>query len=222
MEFKVVVWDFDGVIFDSMHLKCAGYKQLFGNVSTQAWQQFEQYHYKSGGISRNEKIDYFYRHILGTPLEAHQIDALVLEFGQIISKELFSKSHLNAEVLHFIQTHHKSYPFHVASAALHTELQALCAFLEITPYFQSIEGSPPAKPKVVAHLIEKYAYAPQDMVLIGDSSNDYLCARENQIAFLGYNNPELKTLVEGVDRAGYLESFQRFNLQDCAAYFADR
>ncbi|WP_121021087.1 HAD family hydrolase [Helicobacter vulpis] len=222
MDFKVVVWDFDGVIFDSMHLKCAGYQRLFGDVSAQAWQAFEQYHYSSGGISRGEKIDYFYRHILGTPLDAHQVDALVLEFGKIIAKELFSKSHLNTEVLGFIQAHYQYYPFHVASAALHTELQLLCEFLEITPYFKSIEGSPPAKVKVVARLIKQHAYVPEQMVLIGDSHNDYLCARENGIAFLGYNNPALKTLIKSAERVGYLESFKAFNLQDCAAFFANQ
>ncbi|WP_120943801.1 MULTISPECIES: HAD family hydrolase [Helicobacter] len=220
MEFKVVVWDFDGVIFDSMHLKCMGYKRLFGDIDPQAWQAFEVYHYASGGVSRGEKIDHFYRHILGTPLESSQIEELVLEFGQIIAKELFSKSHLNTEVMGFIQAHYQHYPFHVASAALHTELQSLCSYLGITPYFKSIAGSPPAKVKVLARLIEAYRYTPKEMVLIGDSQNDYTSARSNGIAFLGYNNPALKAL-KGLG-SGYIESFQDFNLQDCGRYFVNQ
>lgn len=71
MALEVVLWDFDGVIFDSMHLKNEGFKALFqkhGNDSKESLKQFEVYHYQSGGISRNEKIQYFYNEILKTPI----------------------------------------------------------------------------------------------------------------------------------------------------------
>ncbi len=71
MALEVVLWDFDGVIFDSMHLKYEGFKALFqkhGNKNQEDLKQFEVYHYQSGGISRNEKIQYFYNEILKTPI----------------------------------------------------------------------------------------------------------------------------------------------------------
>lgn len=213
---KVVVWDFDGVIFDSMHLKCEGFKALFkraGCADEGALRVFETYHYENGGISRFDKIDHFYRHILKQPLEAPQIDALVLDYGHIISKNLFCKDHLNVEVLDFIQKHHKQYTFHIASAALHNELQILCAFLGLKPYFRSIEGSPPSKAKVLAKLIQNYGYRSDEMLLIGDSKSDYESALANHIAFLGYNSSMLKSLVgqEGY-RGGYIESFKGLDL----------
>ncbi|AFI05601.1 hypothetical protein HCD_02925 [Helicobacter cetorum MIT 99-5656] len=146
MALEVVLWDFDGVIFDSMHLKYAGFKALFqahGNGNEENLKAFEIYHYKSGGISRSEKIKYFYNEILKSPIAQVTIDALALEFGTIMEQKLFDREHLNSEVMAFIDRHYKDYIFHIASAALHSELQVLCEFLGITKYFKSIEGSPP-------------------------------------------------------------------------------
>ncbi|WP_104749386.1 HAD family hydrolase [Helicobacter cynogastricus] len=212
MALKVVVWDFDGVIFDSMHLKAEGFKTLFKRhtkTDETALKTFDTYHALNGGISRFEKIAYFYSEILKQPIEEAKIEALVAEFGQIIAQDLFSRSHLNLEVLDFIKTNHSNYAFHIASAALHYELQILCEFLGLLPYFKSIEGSPPAKAKVLANLKTNYGYASTEMVLIGDSKNDYESARANQILFLGYNNTDLQKLLP----RAYITSFKKLDLQ---------
>ncbi|WP_104682185.1 HAD family hydrolase [Helicobacter felis] len=209
---KVVVWDFDGVIFDSMHLKAEGFKTLFRRhtgADDNALKTFDTYHALNGGVSRFEKIAYFYAEILKQPIEEAKIEALVAEFGQIIAKDLFSRSHLNSEVLDFIKAHHTKYIFHIASAALHHELQILCEFLGLLPYFKSIEGSPPAKAKVLANLKANYGYASTEMVLIGDSKNDYQSARANQIPFLGYKNLDLQKLLP----KAYITDFKKLDLQ---------
>ncbi|GAA9326736.1 hypothetical protein HpHA244_14570 [Helicobacter pylori] len=40
----------------------------------------------------------------------------------------------------FIDKHYKNHVFHIASAALHSELQVLCEFLGIIKYFESFKG----------------------------------------------------------------------------------
>ncbi|WP_104706348.1 HAD family hydrolase [Helicobacter bizzozeronii] len=208
---KVVVWDFDGVIFDSMHLKYEGFKTLFKRhtkADMDALKAFEAYHYANGGVSRFDKIAYFYQQVLKQDIKPEQINALVEEFGQIIAKDLFSREHLNLEVLDFIQANDLKYTFHIASAALHSELQILCEFLGLKPYFKSIEGSPPQKAKILANLIITHHYKPYEMLLIGDSRSDYESAQANQIPFLGYNNPVLKELLPNA----YIQTFKGLDL----------
>lgn len=212
MTLKVVVWDFDGVVFNSMHLKGEGFKELFrrhAKADEAALKVFEDYHYANGGVSRFDKIAHFYTQILKKTIDADKIHALVEEFGQIISKDLFSREHLNLEVLDFIKTNDEKYIFHIASAALHTELQVLCEFLGILPYFKSVEGTPPAKAKILANMCAKHGYESSQMVLIGDSKSDYESARANQIAFLGYNNPTLKELLP----SAYIQTFEGLDLE---------
>ncbi|WP_104741343.1 HAD family hydrolase [Helicobacter ailurogastricus] len=211
MALKIVVWDFDGVVFDSMHLKGEGFKVLFQRhtkADERALKAFEDYHYANGGVSRFDKIAHFYTKILKKSIEADTINALVEEFGQIIAKDLFSREHLNAEVLDFIKANHKKYIFHIASAALYSELQVLCEFLGLLPYFKSIEGAPPAKAKILANMCANYGYAPSEMVLIGDSRSDHESAQANKIPFLGYNNPVLQNLLP----KAYINHFARLDL----------
>ncbi|WP_120955857.1 HAD family hydrolase [Helicobacter mehlei] len=208
---KVVVWDFDGVIFDSMHLKYEGFKTLFKRhtkADIDALKAFEDYHYANGGVSRFDKIAHFYQQILKQDTKPEQINALVEEFGQIIAKDLFSREHLNLEVLDFIKINDQKYTFHIASAALHSELQILCEFLGLKPYFKSIEGSPPQKAKILANLVATYHYKPYEMLLIGDSRSDYESAQANQIPFLGYNNPTLQALLP----KAYISHFANLDL----------
>ncbi|BCZ17266.1 Haloacid dehalogenase [Helicobacter sp. NHP19-003] len=212
MALRVVVWDFDGVVFNSMHLKGEGFKALFRRhtkADETILKAFEDYHYANGGVSRFDKIAHFYTQILKKTIDVDKINALVEEFGQIISKDLFSREHLNAEVLDFIKANDEAYIFHIASAALHSELQVLCEFLGIVPYFKSIEGTPPAKVKILSNLCAKYGYEPSQMVLIGDSKSDYESARANKIAFLGYNNPALKELWPNA----YIHTFKGLDLE---------
>ncbi|GMB94553.1 HAD family hydrolase [Helicobacter heilmannii] len=211
MALEVVVWDFDGVVFDSMHLKGEGFKELFRRhtkADEVALKAFEGYHYTNGGVSRSDKIAHFYTQILKKTIDADKINALVQEFGQIIEKDLFSREHLNLEVMDFIKGNYQKYVFHIASAALHTELQVLCEFLGILPYFKSVEGAPPAKAKILANMCARYGYDPSQMVLIGDSKSDYESAKANKIAFLGYNNPALKELLP----SSYIQDFKDLDL----------
>ena len=66
-------------------------------------------------------------------------------------------------------------------------------------YFQSINGSPTPKTKLVQDIIEKKKLEKKSCVLIGDSINDYDAAKANGIDFYGYNNQALTHLGNYVD-----------------------
>ena len=57
---KTIFWDFDGVIIDSMKIKGDGFIELFENYNLKQVRLLERYHYANGGISRFDKIKYFY------------------------------------------------------------------------------------------------------------------------------------------------------------------
>jgi phosphoglycolate phosphatase-like HAD superfamily hydrolase len=53
-------------------------------------------------------------------------------------------------------------------------------------------------------VLETNAYTKKDVVLIGDSMNDYDAAKRNTIDFVGYNNIDLRQVsVE------YIENFNK-------------
>lgn len=205
-QFSTILWDFDGVILNSMKIKGDGFVELFKEYDQKAVQKLEQYHYANGGISRFEKIKYFFSNILKQNITENEVEKLAEMFANIIAKKLFDKSNLIDETVEFIKDNYKKYDFHIVSGAEHNELNKLCALFELTQYFKSIHGSPTKKDILVKNVIEEYNYQTKDIILIGDAITDYNAAVKNKITFFGYNNLELKKL------GNYIDSFEEFSI----------
>ncbi len=203
---KVIFWDFDGVILNSMKIKGDGFVELFQGYNILDVQKLEKYHYANGGISRFEKIKYFYSEILKKDICEDEIMILAEKFRTIIEKKLFDKSNLIYEVIEFIKENYKKYNFHIVSGAEHDELNSLCICFDIEQYFLSINGSPTKKAVWVKNILEKYNYDKEETILIGDSINDYNAANENDVIFYGFNNIELKQY------GNYIDNFERFKV----------
>ena len=61
---KNILWDFDGVILSSMHIRDWGFREIFKTFKKEDVQKLLDYHNLNGGLSRYVKIRYFYEEIL--------------------------------------------------------------------------------------------------------------------------------------------------------------
>lgn len=189
---KVIFWDFDGVILDSMKIKGDGFLELFKNFDFNLVKILENYHYENGGVSRFDKIRFFYEDILKVEISQKKINFLADEFSLIMKKNLFDKSKLIQDSLHYIKNNYKKYNFHIVSGAENFELNELCDYFEISNFFKSIDGSPTKKEILINNVMNKNNYNKNETILIGDADNDYYAAKKNDIKFYGYNNLDLK------------------------------
>lgn len=189
---NVVLWDFDGVICDSMKIKSDGFRKLFDGFNRKLVDDFIEFHLQNGGMSRFDKIRYFYDKLIEQKIDGKKIDDLAKQYGIIIKKKLFNRNNIIKDSLYYIENNYKKYNFHIVSGAEHNELNALCQFLEIDKYFISIDGSPIKKDVLIKNLLKKYNYKTNEIIFIGDSINDYNASRINGIEFFGYNNEKLK------------------------------
>ena len=60
---KAILFDFDGVIVDSVEIKTEAFRDLFRQESADDLERILDYHKAHGGISRVKKIEYFYANI---------------------------------------------------------------------------------------------------------------------------------------------------------------
>ncbi|MFA6192500.1 MAG: HAD hydrolase-like protein [Sulfurimonas sp.] len=197
---KTILWDFDGVILDSMKIKGDGFKELFKEYDEEHVQLIEKYHYENGGVSRFEKIRYFFHTILEQEISEIDVQKFADTFATIIEQKLYNKSNLIAETVNFIKSNYKKYNFHIVSGAEHDELNELCKYFGLSNYFKSIEGSPTKKDILVKNILKKYEYKKEETALIGDAMTDYNASVTNKIKFYGFNNPELKKFEGYIDR----------------------
>ena len=203
---KTILWDFDGVILNSMKIKGDGFIELFKEYDNKYLLELEKYHYENGGVSRFDKIRYFYSEIIKKNITESEIIKLADKFAKIIEIKLYDKNNLISETVVFIRNNYKKYNFHIVSGAENIELNNLCDNFALTQYFKSIDGSPTKKNILVQDIIEKYNYKKEETVLIGDAMTDYNASIKNDIKFYGYNNVELKQF------ANYIDSFQELRI----------
>lgn len=202
---KTIIWDFDGVILDSLAVRDYGFREIFRGFERAHIEELIAYHHRNGGLSRFHKIAYFFDEIVREPISDDEVARYAARFSEIMRRELSHPNYLIHDSLEFIKQNHKAMRFHIASGSEHNELNFLCQNLGIAQYFHSIHGSPTPKIDLLAQILSQNRYESRDCLLIGDSVNDYEAARANAIAFYGYNNPSLRELG-----AGYIESFGDF------------
>lgn len=202
---KTILWDFDGVILDSMKVRDQGFVEIFKGFPENQVDALLAFHRHNGGWSRFVKIRHFFEEIRGEEITDETVKEYATQFSKVMKELLTNRDLLIKDSVQFIQKSHDLYNFHVVSGSEQNELRFLCRELGIADYFISIHGSPTPKDQLVRDLLIAHNYNIQDTVLIGDSINDYEAALKNKIAFIGYNNPSL------IGKGNYLQNFQLFN-----------
>jgi len=194
--YKTILWDFDGVILDSVAIRDEGYWHTLKEYPREQVQKLIRYQQLNGGISRYVKFRYFYEEILGKEISDKKVNMFAKSFSDFMIERLTNRELLIEETVWFIDKHYTTIPMHIVSGSDQEELRYLCKKLGIDHYFKSIHGSPTPKIELVEQLLTREKYTPEDAALIGDSINDYDAARLNGVHFYGYNNPDLKARVE--------------------------
>lgn len=187
-----ILWDFDGVIIDSLAIRDYGFREIFKEFDKQSVDKLIQYHNYNGGLSRFHKIEYFFNEILKQNITQDEILQYANKFTTIMRQELCNPEYFIANTIQFIKDNYENYNFHIVSGSENNELNYLCQKLDIAQYFISINGSPTPKNQLIKNLLKSYNYNINQTILIGDSINDCEAASVNKIGFYGFNNENLR------------------------------
>ncbi|MCO6357446.1 HAD family hydrolase [Roseivirga pacifica] len=201
--YKVILWDFDGVILDSMAIRDQGFVEVLKEYSEAQVNELLVYHRKNGGLSRYVKFRYFFEEIRGEEISNDSVNGLAEQFSNVMKSLLINPSLLISDSLNFIIENVQRYKMHIVSGSDGNELRYLCEQLDIDQYFLTIDGSPTPKKQLVKSVLSQFGYAQEDCVLIGDSINDFEAAESNSVDFMGFNNSDLMDMG-----TSYIKSFK--------------
>ncbi|QRQ61201.1 HAD family hydrolase [Sphingobacterium multivorum] len=190
-KYKVILWDFDGVIMDSMPTRSLGFVKTLADFPKEQVDQLLEFHNSNGGLSRYVKFRYFFEEIRKEAVSESKVMELAHKFSEIMLSLLIDEKLLIQDSVSFIKENYQNFTFHIVSGSDGKELNIICKELGLSKYFQTINGSPTAKIDLVSNLLEVYTYSHSEVALIGDSVNDKEAADLNAISFFGYNNPSL-------------------------------
>ena len=186
MRYKHIIFDFDGVLADSNNIRLEGFRMIFKDFPEHQVQQLIEYAKLNGGISRYEKIRYFFEQIRNESIFDDKVQLLAKRYSELVKQNVIDAAPVKGS-LNFLSTYHDKYDFAVVSGSDQEELREVCKARKIEHFFVEILGSPTTKESNIDILLKKTGWGKKECLFVGDSINDYDAARKNDIDFLARN-----------------------------------
>lgn len=181
---RAIVFDFDGVILDSVGIKTRAFMRLFEGYGDEVVEKVIAHHEANGGISRFRKFEYIYEHFLKKPLGDEEKARLGEEFMAMAFEEVI-KAEWIPGALEFLQKYSDRYACFVASGTPQEELRRIVDARGLNSFFVETFGSPTAKPDIVRDILKRHGFEAGEVAFIGDATTDYDAAMETGLRFFG-------------------------------------
>lgn len=185
---EAVVFDFDGVVVDSVELKVDAFVDMYRDHGAKVMEAVEAYQRYHGGMSRMKKFAHFEADLLGRPADQAKIDALCAEYsGRVVEKVVACP--LIDGALAFLQTYAADIPFYVISGTPEEELNRIAERRDVAQYFRRLRGSPMSKEEGIEEFLADGSFRRDRVAMIGDAITDYDAAVATGIGFVGVAPP---------------------------------
>lgn len=189
MTIKAIIFDFDGVIAESMNMKADAFAHVFRGQPEDIMQKIITLHLNQGGLSRYEKFRIIYRDYLNKSLDKHEEERLGQEFGDFCFEKSIKVPYVNG-VEDFIKNNYQNYMFFIASGTPHKEINKVVDGRELRKFFRGVWGSPRSKGELTKMILKEYNLKKDEVVFVGDAPTDYQGAKEAGVKFIARIPPK--------------------------------
>jgi phosphoglycolate phosphatase-like HAD superfamily hydrolase len=179
--YSAYIFDFDGVIKDSVKVKSEAFVQLYASEGKEFQQKVEQYHLVNGGISRYVKFK-VWNEWLGRSTSEEVIDELANNFAQLVVDNVVASPFVNGALKALESASENALTF-IATGTPDDEIYQILSQLKLERWFREVHGSSRKKTIIVKDILERFHLEPPEVLFIGDAQTDYQAALENKIDF---------------------------------------
>ena len=180
---KAIIFDFDGVIVESVDIKTKAFARLFEQEGREVVEKVVDYHLKNGGMSRFDKFRYYYKEILNRPLPEQKFEELCNSFSELVMEEVVNAPYVKGSK-EFLDKYYNVYPCFVATGTPQEEIDEIIKQRGMIHYFKKVFGAPKKKDVIVRDIINGYSLNPYEVIYVGDAMSDYQAAYENSVRFI--------------------------------------
>ncbi len=186
-EKTLLIFDFDGVIADSVHVKTEAFAKLYSEFGESVVQKVVDFHMQNCGMSRFDKIRYFHGELLGTEVTDQLVQLWANRFAGMVVDGVIAAAEIPGlrKFLDFCHDNKKTCA--VNSAAPESEIVEILKRRGLSGNFEMILGSPQSKADNLSELLETLETNVENAVFFGDAVNDYEAAKQVNIDFIGIN-----------------------------------
>lgn len=196
MKPKVIIYDFDGVICDSVHVKTQAFVELYKEHGPEIQDKVKNYHIAHGGISRFEKIRYFQTELLNQPPDDGTILLLANRFADLVKEKVIESSYIKGAKRFIEKYRHGTTLQFICTGTPESEIIEIVDRRDIRHLFSGLYGSPKTKESIIKAILEQTCVQQKECVFFGDAMTDYNAAKVCGIPFVGVKSLDF-TFPEG-------------------------
>jgi phosphoglycolate phosphatase-like HAD superfamily hydrolase len=179
--YSAYIFDFDGVIKDSVKVKSRAFVQLYESEGKEFQRKVEQYHLANGGISRYVKFK-VWNEWLGRSTSEEVIDELAETFAQLVIDNVVASPFVNGALGAMESASHNALSF-IATGTPDFEINLILSQLGLSKYFKEVHGSSKKKAIIINDILERFHLDPHEVLFIGDAQTDYNAALDTGLDF---------------------------------------
>lgn len=184
---RLVFWDFDGVIKDSVIAKSIAFEELFLSYGRDLADRVREHHEAHAGVSRFEKIPIYLRWA-GEPGTVGQVNEFCDRFARQVRQSVIDAAWVPG-VREYLQEQYSRQYFVLLTATPQEEILQILNALEIGHCFREVHGAPRPKASAIGDVLQRFQYAHDQVLVVGDSEADFNAASANQVPFLLRRTP---------------------------------
>mgnify|MGYP001296350690 CR=1 FL=1 len=184
---KYLIYDFDGVICDSVNIKTEAFLELYKNENNHIKTQIKNYHLDNGGVSRFKKIKYFETIILKKKYSKSKNKVLTDYFGELVKEKVTNSEYING-ALEFLKKKINYSKQFICTGTPELEIKEILKNREIDYLFDEVYGSPKTKTEIINKIIKDNCIKNSDCVFFGDTMTDYNASVKTGVPFVGIMN----------------------------------
>jgi phosphoglycolate phosphatase-like HAD superfamily hydrolase len=197
---KIIFWDFDGVIKDSVDVKTKAFMHLFESYGSDVVERIRIHHEANGGMSRFKKFPIYLQYARKKVTDS-RVNELCEMFGKLVFKNVVDCPWVDGAKDYLLQNRYEQ-DFYLVSATPTDELKSILVDLGIIKCFLAVYGAPAKKTDTIKMILKKNAILPFNSVMIGDAKADMDAAFLNDVPFILRKHSSNQSLVD--DFSGHI------------------
>jgi phosphoglycolate phosphatase-like HAD superfamily hydrolase len=205
--YRLILWDFDGVIKESVEIKTRAYAELFAPFGAEISARVRAHHEQNGGISRFEKIP-LYLSWSGQPATPTQVQRYCEQFAAAVRQAVVDAPWVPG-AREYLQKHLAQQHFVLISATPQGEIEDIVRATGLAGCFADVHGAPMSKADAIGGALMRWECPAAGALVIGDSQSDYSAAQRTGVDFLlrrtafnasvqrAYAGPQCENFLDG-------------------------
>ncbi len=186
---KAIIFDFDGVILDSVNVKTKAFEKLFSQYGDVIKNKVREHHLLNGGISRYDKFKYYYKNFLNTDIDDNKLKSLGEKFSKLVYDDVCKSEFIEgaSDLLKYVSDKYKTF---ICTGTPINEIRSILQYRNLNIFFDDVFGSPKSKEEIINEILKKYNLNKNEVLFLGDTMTDFNAAKKTKIKFIGIKNPE--------------------------------